>query len=682
MDLKDILTTHHALFERLAESWLAAGANTFELWEHDRRIACWPAEAAAATVCVQTPIQTSGSHRRALRISGSLPPAAEGHLAADAALIALMLRLETEQETMVADLIDMQDQLLMVYDLTQSDCYHSYFLEIEQLLGCMAQEIARMLKTEGGFLMLLRTGHPSRHLVCYPAPIQQRVEACLALSSFSAETCENEVLWNSGSSEPVLPEGVCNVLFVPIKVRADICMGMGVLNSKNGFASPDLKLLQAIAEQASTRIENFLLHLDTLAQTRLQTEMQMARQVQQRLLPQQLPQIEGLDIYADWRPSRQASGDFYDFLLRPDYPLLFTVGDVAGKGMPAALMTIEALTEIRSQMRLLLDPGPAEIMRCVNETLYEDFSQVEMIATIFLGQYEPSCRELRYTNAGHAPVIYCPAAGFPHLLKADALPIGVLPTVRYQNQTLHLNEGDILIVATDGFNEAFNATGEMFGYQRLLDLIGSIRTQSAQDIASSLFAAIERFSGHTSEEHMLDDDQAIIVLKATSAAIDACMRRNRIIRLELPTALHYLEVLQTTVASLLSEAAMAEEQAEQTHYQIRLAVHELCANIIQHAYAQQAGHINIILTLASSPHRLIVETYDTGKPFNPGKIPEPDLLHEGGRGLQLICGLMDQVIYHASNDYAWQSKGGCAWLPVSQPHPQPGSNAWRLVKVL
>jgi sigma-B regulation protein RsbU (phosphoserine phosphatase) len=671
----------------LADAWLSKGANAVELWSGACLLACWPPDSAdrPATASITAPILVGGSEVGLLRVAGVSGGAAQQRLATDAALIARLGHLEHEQENMVAELIEIQDQLLVVYDLTQSACYHTYYEEIGEVLDCLTREITRMLDVEGCF-MLVRSGE-QLHLACHPPSLNEALPDTLVEQVLLNE---NELLLNGSSSEITLPPRIECLFYSPFQMRTTTTAGLGLLNKAGGFASPDLKLARAVAEQAGTRIENFLLHQENLKQTRMQTEMEMARQVQQRLLPQQVPEVAGLDMHAAWRPARQASGDFYDFIQRPDHPFIFTLGDVSGKGMPAALITVEALTELRSQARVLLDPNPASIMSSLNEVLYDDFTRAEMLATIFIGQYDPVCCELRYTNAGHAPVISCPADGPARLLKASAPPIGVLSMLSYQNETLILNPDDLLIVATDGFNESFNGDGDMFGYERLLQQVEKVRHAPAHEIIRSLFAAVDEFTGytrthHTLTHHTLDDDQAIIVLKGTGTSTGVCVSRSTTIRLDLPALPASLDILAAAIETILKQHTTLEDP-EKTIYETRLAIHELCVNIIEHAYGgareKTTGYIALTITLIPFPHRLIVETYDTGEPFDPSRVPEPELLGERGRGLQLIRALMDEVSYLARNEQTWHTTKGQPWQTEVRKPPQPGRNCWYLVKLL
>jgi sigma-B regulation protein RsbU (phosphoserine phosphatase) len=148
-----------------------------------------------------------------------------------------------------------------------------------------------------------------------------------------------------------------------------------------------------------------------------------------------------------------------------------------------------------------------------NEELYEAFTKVNMFATVFLGQYDVEARKLLYANAGHSPVIYRPADGEARLLQADSTAIGILPTNHPVDQKLDFQLGDVLVVGTDGLNEAHNEQDEMFGFDRLLSFVNSLASKPAKEIAHGLYHAVERFS----DGHPQYDDQTLMVLKGVAA---------------------------------------------------------------------------------------------------------------------------------------------------------------------
>jgi sigma-B regulation protein RsbU (phosphoserine phosphatase) len=279
------------------------------------------------------------------------------------------------------------------------------------------------------------------------------------------------------------------------------------------FASPEIKLAHAIAEQAGSQIENVLLHEETVAQARLETEMVLARSVQKRLLPNRAPSVPGLVLHGRTVPALQVGGDFYDFITTPAQGTrlcTFAVGDVSGKGLSAALVMAMTRTVLRSKANG--GASPAQVLDGANAELYDDFTEVAMFATAFVGQYNPNTQALCFANAGHSPVIYCPSGGPARLLEADGTALGVLPVSLCEDYALPFGPGELLIMGTDGFSEATNAAGEMFGYERLLRLVESLADKPAEAILDALFAAIGSFAAG----HLQEDDRTLVVAKGVA----------------------------------------------------------------------------------------------------------------------------------------------------------------------
>jgi phosphoserine phosphatase RsbU/P len=501
-----ILAAQSERFASLARAWLEAGATAFGVQVGGTVVAAWPAGAGLEPASYVAPIHLGKAVVGELRVVGSIPRPVAAHLQAEAFLLSQWLSLEKDLNQMTAELIDTQDQLLALYDLTHAT---RNYLDIEQILRRFAYEMTRLVNVEGAYALLKMPNRPS-FLQQYPAPFLSdgQVEAY-----FEQVRNSGQPLTLDQQGERELPEGIRNIFVVPVQIRGVIVASLGLFNKQGGdFTSPDMKLVQAIAEHAGARIENVLLYQDNLAQTRLQTEMELAHCVQSNLLPQRPPIIAGLDLWAGSRPASEVGGDFYDFIAKPGRPFTFTVGDISGKGMPAALLMAMTRAVTRNTSNGTPAPTPEMVIGFANQDMYDDFNDVSMFATIFVGQYDAGRHQLLYANAGHSPVIYCPAGGRAYLLEADGTALGIFPESLSQDQTLHFDPGDLLIVGTDGLNEARNGHDEMFGYDRLVDLVESLAGLPAQEIGNHLYSTVQDFSG----AHPQDDDQTLVVIKGAA----------------------------------------------------------------------------------------------------------------------------------------------------------------------
>jgi len=506
MILPAIVASQRTHLDTLAKDWLDAGASSFSIWKDGVVLASWPEEPVDETACLIEAIQVNAVKIGELRITGLHSASDCQRLQAQAGLIAQIARLERDLNSMGADLIDTQDQLLALYNLTQAT---RNYLDTEELLARLAFETARLVKAEAAFFLIHMKGR-SPIIQHYPQPILSD-EALHHYIKLMKES-QHEFLFSRGSSDQA--PGIRNMLVVPIKVRDAETAVMGMLNKFDAdFNSPDIKLAGAIAEFTGAQIENVIMHQMNTEQARLQTEMELAQRIQIHLLPQEPPGIAGLDLWAASWPASRVGGDFYDFIIGANQPFTFTVGDISGKGIPAALLMAMTRTVIRTKTKVMPMPSPQVVMGRSNQELYEDFTKLSMFATVFVGQYDSVNRQLLYANAGHSPVIYCPAGGEARLLRADGTPMGILPTSLSKDQWIDFQPGDVLVVATDGFSEARNAQDKEFGYDRLTLLVQSLAHKPARVIAENIYKTVSDFSNGMSQA----DDQTLVVLKGVGA---------------------------------------------------------------------------------------------------------------------------------------------------------------------
>ncbi len=404
---------------------------------------------------------------------------------------------QAELRALIAELVNSQDQLLALYDLAQAMRQQ---LDLEAALTQLVTIAAQVLRIETTAVILMlpdRSTLISQHPVCNLKPeiVKDWLHKVQATGTY--------LLQNQ-------PSGFDNLLLLPIHIQDQVAGALVYVNKQgNPLASPDRKLGQAIANQAGIYLENILFYEQSLSETRLQTELKLARDVQTHLLPQRPPCTPGLDIWAGSEPARQVGGDWFDFVTHSKQCLHFCVGDVSGKGMSAALLMSMTRTTIRNALRFDNGLNSAQIVDYVNTALYDDFTEVGMFATLFVGRYDSQERRLRYANAGHSPVIYRPAHGTARLLEADDVPVGVFPDSVTMECEFLFEPGDLLVVCTDGFNEAQNSSGDLFGLDNLLQLVDDLAEQPATEIGLGLVTAVANFAHNQPQA----DDQTLVVCK-------------------------------------------------------------------------------------------------------------------------------------------------------------------------
>jgi serine phosphatase RsbU (regulator of sigma subunit)/predicted enzyme related to lactoylglutathione lyase len=245
------------------------------------------------------------------------------------------------------------------------------------------------------------------------------------------------------------------------------------------------------------------------SERRTAQELEIAKQVQARLFPQTLPQLNTLDYAGVCIQARHVGGDYYDFLALGNQRLGLVIGDIAGKGIAAALLMANLQANLRSQFALARDE-PQLFLQSVNRLFYQNTTD-SAYATVFFADYDDNSRRLRYTNCGHLSAILLRHNGQVEYLHSTATVLGLFEEWNSPTVECQLAPGDIFALYTDGVTEAFNESEEEFGEDRLIAALQQNSTLPPAEILSSTISEIQRFSPH--EQH---DDITLIVAKCTA----------------------------------------------------------------------------------------------------------------------------------------------------------------------
>ena len=245
---------------------------------------------------------------------------------------------------------------------------------------------------------------------------------------------------------------------------------------------------------------------------RLESELEIAREVQNQLFPKDVPFTKTLELKGVCNPARMVSGDYYDFMSLSEYSLAFAIGDVAGKGISAALLMAAIQSTMRTQLGSLHGNGrlplsTAQLVGNLNKQLYAT-TPPEKYATFYFAMYEETTHSLTYTNAGHLSPMLLRDGNF-EMLDSTGTVVGAFPFANYKEKTVVLEHGDMLVAYTDGIVEPENEYGEMYGEDRLKDLVSKFaHTDSSEIIARSMEAVIQ-WTGSSE----LQDDMTMVVAR-------------------------------------------------------------------------------------------------------------------------------------------------------------------------
>jgi phosphoserine phosphatase RsbU/P len=292
------------------------------------------------------------------------------------------------------------------------------------------------------------------------------------------------------SMQSIVSQSVRSLMAAPLQTD-DQVIGLIYVDSSrliHEFNSDNLDLLTVMANVAAIRIERERLAEIEQARRRLANELDQAAEIQRQFLPTRSPQVPGLDLAGYNASCRTVGGDYYDFVTYPDGRVALIVGDVCGKGMPAALlmMGLQARVQVLAE-----DPSdPAGMVERLNRVL-TNASLNNRFITFFFSVLDPATGSMVYCNAGHNPPLLVRADGATKWLDGGGPVLGILPGITYQEHCCKVDTGDVVLLFSDGVTEACNPQDEEFGEQRLVQLLQPIRQQSAQTILDCLTKAVK-----------------------------------------------------------------------------------------------------------------------------------------------------------------------------------------------
>lgn len=355
-----------------------------------------------------------------------------------------------------------------------------------------------------------------------------------------ALTTPARVLDQARSSTPMFntanegrtPDSQSPELLLPLPGRTQLlgAMALGPKRSEEPYTPSDLRLLESVGVQMGLGLElsEAAASLATAAVERahIVREMEIAREVQERLFPQRLPVIEGISLAGACRTVFGVGGDYYDAIEIDGGHLGLAIGDVSGKGISAALLMASLRACLRTMTRTT-SGGLIQLMAHMNRLIYEA-SAINRYATFFFGIFDQAARRFHYVNAGHNPPVLLrksasgsdESAFLSEIQAYDRLRldcggpvIGLLPEASYEQGSLPLRPGDVLLAYTDGISEAMNSVDEEWGEEAMMLAAQQNCDGTAEDIVKAIFAAADTFAGNASQH----DDMTVLVMKVSPA---------------------------------------------------------------------------------------------------------------------------------------------------------------------
>jgi sigma-B regulation protein RsbU (phosphoserine phosphatase) len=373
---------------------------------------------------------------------------------------------------------------------------------------------------------------------------------------------------------------------------------------------------------------------------RISSELRVASQIQQSMLPSNHLKLGDVDIFGSLVPAREVGGDLYDFFVR-DEKLFFCIGDVSGKGTPSAML----MAGTRSFFLAFSghENNPALIMQYINESACQG-NDTNMFVTMFVGVLDLPTGHLRYCNAGHdVPMIL--ANG--HLTSLDAkpfLPVGLFEEVKYDMTETYMQPDSTLFLYTDGLTEAKNSERKQFGIKRVEEVLATCTDMHPQELLETIGKAVRGFVGDAEQS----DDLTMLAIHYTPQQYESTLNET----LTLTNDVREVAKLSSFQKSFYEKMNLETSLARQ----LRLAVEEAVVNVIEYAYPHGTEG-NVGITMMFDGHRLKVVIDDSGVAFDPTAEKKVDTTlsaeerRVGGLGIHLVRELMDSINYERVNGH-------------------------------
>ncbi len=501
----------------------------------------------------------------------------------------------------VEDFMDVSEGVISVKTVSGQDCYCEYITsEGFYILGILPLEEANLYRDISGYLNLF---------------IMSMIFVLLFLMVFLA--IRKHIVKNVAKLRASLKEISNGNLDTVVNV-----MGNGEFASISNSINSTVATLKGYIAEAASRIDK---------------DLALAKSIQHSALPSVFPPYPNrteFDIYASMFTAKEVGGDFYDFYFVDTNKLGFLIADVSGKGIPAAMFMMTSKTLISGYAESGVDVH--EVFREANNKLCEN-NEADMFVTAWMGYLDLETGILEFANAGHNPPLIHKKNGSWYYLKEKAgFVLAGIQDVPYKKQTLTLEKGDTIFLYTDGVTEATNSSNELYGEERLLNLLNSSKPVDSQSLCELVKKDLDEFVGEADQF----DDITMVALKYKGD-------ENSVNELNIEATLENIE----PVTEFVDEQLEAFDCPMKAMVQINVAIDELFSNIARYAYNPETGPATVRVEVSEDPMAVVVTFIDEGVPYDPLSTAEPDITLSaeeravGGLGIFLVKKTMDDISY-------------------------------------
>ncbi len=500
-------------------------------------------------------------------------------------------------------------------------------------------------KAESG----LPDGHPVDLAEVPPVEIADDDPLMAVLQSATEMVDVERLNLDSPALEAMRARGI--TLVVPLTAQGEFigALYLGPRLSEQDYSTDDRRLLTSLASLASPSIRVAQLvqtqATEEAERQRMEQELRVATMIQQQFLPHSLPDLPEWQIAAYYGPARAVGGDFYDFMELPDGRIAVVVGDVTDKGVPAALLMARTHSILRAEAPRSVEPGA--VLKRANELLCQEMP-TNMFVTCLYGVLDARSGSFRFANAGHN-LPYVRADGNVSEFRATGMPLGLLPDIEYEEAEGVIGPGSSLLLYSDGFVEAHDTDGQMYGFSRLRDAFAV--DASGSDLVDQLLDDLHAFTGPDWEQ---EDDLTMVTLRRRGSARAFGTDESHepsdqrvLLDVEIASVVGNERLAMERVAGAVAPLGLQPDRMER----LKTAVSESAMNAIEHGSGGQP-EIPIHVRVTATTTRLQVRIADMGLggaiPLGESEVPDIEAKIKGeqsprGWGLFLIDAMVDEL---------------------------------------
>lgn len=433
-------------------------------------------------------------------------------------------------------------------------------------------------------------------------------------------------------------------LCIPITVKNKMIGIINLAHRRNPnkplyhITRDDIDTLSTITLLSGTSIHNAYLYQETLKKEKLEQELKVAYTIQTKLLPEKLPSLPSCQFGAISIPAREIGGDYYDFFYLGDHHIGIIIADIVGKGIPAGLFMATLKSILYTHITHF--NSPSEALSKINTILYND-PVINRFVPTFYGILDTDALTFRYSNAGHEPPLLIPNVRESVSIRLDSggFPLGAFERSDYEEKSVSLNDKSVLLLFTDGVIDARNATLEAYGVTRLQEAIKMNRNAKAPVLVEKIYNDIKTFSQNTPSQ----DDLTIVAVKIDKSAKEKADLPLKTKEIRVTSEKKYVKTIRDEVETMATELGFNESDI----YNLKLAINEAQANVIEHAYSSsEKGNIIFRFAMYRDRMEIIIKDFGSGLKQKPIKGEKHlDELEGSGLGVFLIKTVMDKVEY-------------------------------------